>query len=119
MEDCVEGALGLPPPLHWDIPFLQVSCLSTDRFHGFHVLSLRYGLIGDIDPETNDVPEKQKSFEKVKELYVSLSEMKELKQPGCSLVQEQSSNAADLPPRVLRLPGGEAVVGTVHQAALA
>ena len=74
MEDCVEGALGLPPPLHWDIPFLQVSCLSTDGFHGFHDLSLRYGLIGDIDPATNEqkVTEKQKSFEKVKELCITV-----------------------------------------------
>ena len=45
--------------------------LSTDRFHGFHDLSLRFGLIGDIDPETNDVPEKQKSFEKVNELTIT------------------------------------------------
>ena len=39
--------------------------------------------------------------------------------PGCRLVQERSANAAYIPAWLLRLPGGEEMVGAVQQAALA
>ena len=34
MEDCVEGAVGLPGSLHGDFSYLQVACLSIDRLYG-------------------------------------------------------------------------------------
>ena len=37
----------------------------------------------------------------------------QLKNPGCRLVQERSANAAYVPARLLRLTGGEEMVGAV------
>ena len=59
-----------------------------------------------------------KEFERVSSTKFS-QRLLELNNPGCFLVQEWSTDAADFPSRLLCFSGGEKVVGAIREAALA